>query len=193
MDMKKEIKDDGSIFVQGDVEVKIPPFLTLMLGALKVSPYVVLLILALLVGAAPRFVMDVIYGFPSSEILQSTPPLVGIALFAILFFGMLGILIHLICSEMFELPKMASFGIAIGVTLLSIVPTIHGSPRPASDIYIGLLEVGSMMAGCLFRGWTVFVHGKAEELYIKEVQKQVEDIVEKEILPDIRKDINGHE
>lgn len=191
--MEKEIKDDGSIFVQGDIEVKIPPSLTLMLGVLKVSPYVVLLILAPLVAAAPRFVMDVIYGFPSSEILQSTPPLVGIALFAMLFFGMLGILIYLVCSEMSGLPKIASFGVAIGVTLLSVVPTIYGSPRPVSDIYIGLLEVGSMTAGCLFRGWTVFARDKAEELYVKEVQKQVEDIVEKEILPDIRKDINGHE
>ncbi len=192
MNMEKEIKDDGSIFVQGDVEVKIPPSLALMLGALKLSPYVALLILAPLVAAAPRFVMTVVYGFLESEISQSTPPLAGIALFAMLFFGMLGVLMYLFCSEMSGLPKIAGFGVAIGVTLLGIVPAIYGSPRPVSDIYIGLLEVGSMIAGCLFRGWTVFARDKAEELYVKEVQKQVEDVVEKEILTDIRKDINGH-
>lgn len=178
--MEKEIRDDGSVVVQGNLQLEIPFSVGILLRILKMPQIIPFFVLTCVTLFCSEHIVGIVCNLSQSEMaeLAIMKPL---SLLIAMMFGMF------ICYFCHKLISGGLLGFcAIVVATVAEARFAIGNPS-INGAYQSILLAGCFIEGYLLQWWTIFSRNKAEEVYLREVDKQATEFYEKELLPEIEK------
>jgi len=180
--MEKEVKDNGCIVVQGDLEINIPPSTIILIRLLNLPWIVPFFILSSIAFACSKYIVAIAYSLPRSAIDE----LVVMKPVSLLIPVAVGMICCYCIYRAAEMLSPAFMGVVM-VEALTIYFALKDSTLSTNEIYYNVLFMVCFIEGYLLEWWAIFARSKVEELYTREIKKQASESFEKELASEVER------